>query len=334
MKVRNIVFSGFMAAIMSASAAHAVVSVASQGYVDQEIKTNVTEVSFADDNTNYLQESTGLKSAAIALDTQVQKNAAAIAVLDGGEGGTGVQGLVDKVEANETAIERLDGGAEVENSVLNKITTAISGLTGSVTGDAGVVKTISQTNGIITAERAEIVDADIAADAKIAQSKIDGLESALQGKADADNVYSIETANATFVTPQTTLAGYGITDAYTQTQVNDLLDEKQNKLTTENFVAGENATITIAEDGKITVGATDTKYTGTGNVEIDAQNQISVKTAAVAQDAGTLVTGNDVYTYAIPKPSAGCMSETGACVLSSDTKGNLTWVMITEPTGL
>ena len=333
MKIKNIMFTGFMAAILGATGAHAAISVASQAYVDQEVKDNVTEVSFADDNTTYLTDTTGLKGAAVALDKQVNLNAQAIAVLDGGTTG-GVQGLVSKIDANAEAVQRLDGDADTKDSVLNKITTAISGLTGEVTGNTGVVKTISQTDGKITATRAEIVDADIAANAEIEQTKIKGLTTDLAAKANADDVYSKEVADTTFVKPQTTLAGYGITDAYTQEQVNTKLGEKQDKLTEENFAAGDNATVTIAEDGKITISATDTTYTGTGNVEIDAQNQISVKTAAVAEGATTLVSGNDVYTYAIPKPSEGCMSNTGACVLSSDTQGNLTWVMITEPTGI
>ena len=328
MKIKNIMFTGFMAAILGASGAVAAdtpVSVASTGYVDSVVEKNVTEVSFADDNTTYLKEATGLKGAALALDKQVDLNAQAIAVLDGGTTG-GVQGLVSKIDANADAVERLDGGAEVENSVLNKITTAIGGLTGTVTGDTGVVKTISQADGVITATRAEIVDADIAANAEIEQSKIKGLTTDLAAKANADDVYSKEVADTTFVKPQTTLAGYGITDAYTQEQVNTKLDEKQNKLTAENFVAGDNASVTIAEDGKITISATDTIYTGTGNVSINDQNQISVTTGVVAADATTLVTGGDVAGYAVPKPGTDCSETT--CVLSINKEGNPYWMKL------
>ena len=328
MKIKNIMFTGFMAAILGASGAVAAdtpVSVASTGYVDSVVEKNVTEVSFADDNTTYLKEATGLKGAALALDKQVDLNAQAIAVLDGGTTG-GVQGLVSKIDANADAVERLDGGAEVENSVLNKITTAIGGLTGTVTGDTGVVKTISQADGVITATRAEIVDADIAANAEIEQSKIKGLTTDLAAKANADDVYSKEVADTTFVKPQTTLAGYGITDAYTQEQVNTKLDEKQNKLTAENFVASGNALVTIAEDGKITISATDTTYTGTGNVSINDQNQISVTTGVVAADATTLVTGGDVAGYAVPKPGTDCSETT--CVLSINKEGNPYWMKL------
>ncbi len=328
MKIKNIMFTGFMAAILGASGAVAAdtpVSVASTGYVDSVVEKNVTEVSFADDNTTYLKEATGLKGAALALDKQVDLNAQAIAVLDGGTTG-GVQGLVSKIDANADAVERLDGGAEVENSVLNKITTAIGGLTGTVTGDTGVVKTISQADGVITATRAEIVDADIAANAEIEQSKIKGLTTDLAAKANVDDVYSKEVADTTFVKPQTTLAGYGITDAYTQEQVNTKLDEKQNKLTAENFVAGGNASVTIAEDGKITISATDTTYTGTGNVSINDQNQISVTTGVVAVDATTLVTGGDVAGYAVPKPGTDCSETT--CVLSINKEGNPYWMKL------
>ena len=62
MKIKNIMFTGFMAAILGASGAVAAdtpVSVASTGYVDSVVEKNVTEVSFADDNTTYLKEATG-----------------------------------------------------------------------------------------------------------------------------------------------------------------------------------------------------------------------------------------------------------------------------------
>lgn len=327
MKIKNIMFTGFMAAILGASGAVAAdtpVSVASTGYVDSVVEKNVTEVSFADDNTTYLKEATGLKGAALALDKQVDLNAQAIGLL-GGDSGS-VQGLVDKVDANAEAVERLDGDANVKNSVLNKITTAIEGLTGTVTGDKGVVKTISQANGVITATRAEIVDADIAANAEIEQTKIKGLTTDLAAKANADDVYSKTDADDKFAGKATTLEGYGITDAYTQEQVNTKLDEKQNKLTAANFVSGDNASVTIAEDGKITISATDTKYTGTGNVSINDQNQISVTTGVVAADATTLVTGGDVAGYAVPKPGTDCSDTT--CVLSINKEGNPYWMKL------
>ena len=49
MKVKNIMFSGFMAAIMmsaTAGVANAAVSVASRGYVDQQVGTKVSTSDF------------------------------------------------------------------------------------------------------------------------------------------------------------------------------------------------------------------------------------------------------------------------------------------------
>ena len=151
------------------------------------------------------------------------------------------------------------------------------------------------------------------------------LEQALAAKADASAVESLEgLVGETSVAEQ-------ITDKVGEIDgtVADALDTKL----TAKSITGDGVSYD-EETSVYTITDENTTYTGTGNVEIDAQNQISVKTAAVAKDATTLVSGNDVYTYAIPKPSADCTSETGACVLSSDTDGNLTWVMITEPTGI
>ena len=58
------------------------------------------------------------------------------------------------------------------------------------------------------------------------------------------------------------------------------------------------------------------------------QTQVNTNTADIAELDGTLAGVSVVAYAAIPAPTAACKAVSGACALSSDTNGNLTWVMI------
>lgn len=104
-----------------------------------------------------------------AMDARVTANKDAIDVLNGD---ASVEGSVDykiteatmdaisDVEAAKKDIEILKGNAEKVGSVDNKIKTAIDGLDGNVTG-SGVVKTIKQENGVLTATLSAVAEADL-----------------------------------------------------------------------------------------------------------------------------------------------------------------------------
>lgn len=69
-----------------------------------------------------------------------------------------------------------------------------------------------------------------------------------------------------------------------------------------------------------------------GNIAtVDEKGQYQVSTVKL----DTLVTTDDVesvvekYTVSVPKPN--CDAESGLCLLSTDTNGNLTWVNVTNP---
>lgn len=104
-----------------------------------------------------------------AMDARVKANKDAIDVLNSD---ASVEGSVDykiteatmdaisDVEAAKKDIEILKGNAEKVGSVDNKIKTAIDGLDGNVTG-SGVVKTIKQENGVLTATLSAVAEADL-----------------------------------------------------------------------------------------------------------------------------------------------------------------------------
>lgn len=76
MKVKNIMFSGVMAAILGTTGAHAAISVASQGYVDSKVGEVATSVSTLE--TNVAGEASLREAADTALQTQITANATGV----------------------------------------------------------------------------------------------------------------------------------------------------------------------------------------------------------------------------------------------------------------
>ena len=117
----------------------------------------------------------------------------------------------------------------------------------------GLVKQVNDNTsaiGVLNGDTAESVSGKIAA-------AINGLNlgDTYEAKGAANTVKNeLTTEIGKKANSATTLAGYGITDAYTKTEVGAELDKKQNKLTAENLVGGDNVTVSIA-DGKITIAA-------------------------------------------------------------------------------
>lgn len=138
MKVKNIMFSGAMAAILGVTGANAAVTVASQGYVDSKVGEVATSVS--------------------TLETNVANT------------------YLTQEDAADTYL--------TETQVSQQIT------------------------NVIAAEDGAVATAQAAADK--AQGEVDALETVVAGKADS----------------ATTLAGYGITDAYTKTEADAKFEEQ------------------------------------------------------------------------------------------------------------
>lgn len=96
MKVKNIMFSGVMAAILGATGAHAAISVASQGYVDSKIQG--VETSVENITNNYLTKEAAADT--YATTQYVTENVTNIL-------GNETDGLVADVATNTSAIESL-----------------------------------------------------------------------------------------------------------------------------------------------------------------------------------------------------------------------------------
>lgn len=162
--------------------------------------------------------------------------------------GTDAAAMNTQINNNKAAIEKLNGTAETVGSVANTVNTAINGalkadgkdkyaLAADLTTANGKITALeTKTAGLTDAEGADMtvkayVDAgDAKVDAKVAalSTKVDNL-GALAAKdevAEADLATALKTKIDGKADKATTLAGYGIADAYTKTGAEGMVDEK------------------------------------------------------------------------------------------------------------
>ena len=172
-------------------------------------------------------------------------NTVQMAIADAKKAGT------DAATAAATAKSAADAAASAASAAQTTADGALKTVTANNTAN-GVVTNVAKDGTAVTMTKALITNANIASDAAIATSKISGLDTALAGKA----------AKAT------TLAGYGITDAYTKSAVDTAVGAKQDTLVASG--TGQNikgsGSVTVSKDastGMITISGTDndTKYT-------------------------------------------------------------------------
>lgn len=224
-----------------------------------EAKANAADVTGVTFNgTEYLDGQVGLKAAAIKLDAQVKANADTIAVLDTAGGGEGVKGLIDDVNANTAAINKLNETAATVGSVANSIEAAVDALDASDTAVAGqFVTAVSETDGVITVTRASLVESDIPT---LSISKVSGLQTAL------DNLKSDLT----------------LTGQENVISITDGVIGIMNNAISESMIQSGAVTEDKIADGAVGQGKIAAKAVMAGNID-DA----AVNTAALASDAVT-----------------------------------------------
>ena len=205
-------------------------------------------------------------------------------------------------------------------------------------------------------------DGNITTSATIAQSAVDGLETALADKADAGDLTTInetietieqsvtnitapdsgllakkeDSANKTKAiteenkSSETLFPTIGAITQWTNTEIQKIRDEGID-IGTDNIGEGAVQTVNLG-NGAVTTekiadkAVTDEKLSDELNAEIDGK--------ANAADVYTkLETDGKIVEIAIPRPDAGCQAASGLCVLSVTTGGDLAWVNVTEPAG-
>ena len=151
------------------------------------------------------------------------------------------QNVTNVTQQYETINETVTDLGDTINNEENGLTQQITNITQQIgNAESGLVKDITDAKNA----------ADAAADAAgAAQGAVDALETTVDGKADK----------------ATTLAGYGITDAYTKTETDGLLDAKADK----SALAG------YATTGALTSGLADKEDTSNKTKLIDDGNKSS-----------------------------------------------------------
>lgn len=305
MKVKNIMFSGFAAALFAtmggaASAADADVKLITKDYADENLQGKLTE------GNNIVIDEQNRISASFALGENEDGTAVTIEqALAAKADASAVESLEGLVGEKSVAEQITDKVGEIDGTVAAALDTKLTAK--SITGD-GVsydeltsVYTITDENTTYTSGTNVTIDGttiNVPANGEIAEGNT-GLVTggtvyattnalgqrvtAVEGNigtvpeegwtiganeaktiAEAVGFLNSKTASSEDVTGLMNTVGDSTKGLVKQ--VNDLETNKQNKLTSANFVAGDNATVTIAEDGKITISAIDTKYeTGTAD---------------------------------------------------------------------
>jgi len=298
MKVKNIMFSGFAAALfatMGGAASAEDVQLISKQYADENLQGKLTageNVAIDDQNTISVNLGQNEDGSPVTLEQALESKADASTV-------EALEEKVGEIEEGKTVADLLDTkltaksitGAGVtydEETSVYTITDQNTTYTGgtNVTIDGTTINVPA--NGQVTADNTGLVTGGAvyaitnALDTRLGTAEdkiieIDGVVDTLQGVEGGDE------GIVTKVTNLETAVGDSTTGLVKK--VNDLETNKQDKLTDANFVAGDNATVTIADDGKITISATDTKYeTGTA----DASGLTKLYTGTGTNTDGTM----------------------------------------------
>lgn len=217
-------------AVVSVDAAQA--SIASKGYVDDQVGTVSATVATKAD-----------KSTVDTLSGKVTANENAI-----GQINTTIGGYGDIVTHNVGEFATSAQGALADTAVQPSDITDVERTTNKTTSISGTSTDTQYPSAKAVYTAIENATADIATDTDLSalttrvttaegdidtlQSDVSGLKTTKADKTELANYATTEQLEAK-ADKSTTLAGYGITDAYTKSQVDSALSEKQATLTTE-----------------------------------------------------------------------------------------------------
>lgn len=325
MTVKNIMFSGVMAAILMAGAnAHAAVEIASTGYVNTEVAKKADAQAFTELKGVVENADTGLATKASKTELQTAQS--------------NLQDAIDlKADADKVyTIEQADAKFEQQSAALTKLTEAknytdtqvealLDSLNGSgEEGDTGISGTVLQHTSQITALQDKVGNETVANQISNAITELDlantyGAKSAVEANTTAiSNINNAETGLlAQAKADATAKADKALEDAkaYTDDKVTDMATNSSvdTKLTEYTKTSELNATF-----------ATDSEVTG---VKTELEGKIDAKVATETYNAkvGELETaiGNKQATLTDPQLAAvnsGVTSDTVAQVATNKTK--------------
>lgn len=321
MKIKNIAFSGFMAAIMlSTGAAMAAPQIASKAYVDNKSTSAATAAV-----TAALNENGAIKT---ALDAKADASTVAEVKTTADTAKSTADAAKATAEANKSAIENEQTGLAATKKVADDAAAA------AVAADtkAGEAKTAAAA-------------AQATADAAATKTEV---TNGLALKEDTSNkTGSITTENQSSASLFPTI---GAVTEWTNNKIADLNKTglpinpgniNDNSIGGSKLANGAVSTEKIA-DGAVTEAKLSTELAGKVN-NAQTSEQVSAAIADAIKDkadkATTLegygitdaMTETEIKGYAVPKPGDDCKAESGRCVLSVDTAGLPYWMDVTKP---
>lgn len=320
MKIKNIAFSGFMAAIMlSTGAAMAAPQIASKAYVDNKST-----------------------SAATAAVTAALENGVIKTALDAKADASTVTEVKTTAETAKSTADAAKATAEANKSAIENEQTGLAA-TKKVADDAAAAAAAADTKAGNAQTAAEAAQAT--ADAAATKTE---LTNGLALKEDTSN----KTGNIT-TDNQNSASLFPTIGAVTEWTNNKITELSKSGLPVnpdninDNSIGGSklsNGAVTTEKiaDGAVTEGKLSTELTTKVN---NAQTSEQVSAAIVdaikdkADKATTLkgygitdaMTETEIKGYAVPKPGDDCKAESGRCVLSVDTAGLPYWMDVTKP---
>lgn len=321
MKIKNIAFSGFMAAIMlSTGAAMAAPQIASKAYVDTK----------------------SASVAAAAVDSALQENGAIKSALDAKADASTVAEVKTTADTAKSTADEAKATADDTESKVNNEQTGLAA-TKKVADDAAAAAAAADTKAGSAQTAAEAAQAT--ADAAATKT---ALTNGLALKEDTAN----KTGNIT-TDNQNSASLFPTIGAVTEWTNNKITELSKSGLPVnpdninDNSIGGSklaNGAVTTEKiaDGAVTEDKLSTELAGKVN-NAQTSEQVSAAIADAIKDkadkATTLegygitdaMTETEIKGYAVPKPSTECTAESGRCVLSVDTSGSPYWMDVTKP---
>lgn len=321
MKIKNIAFSGFMAAIMlSTGAAMAAPQIASKAYVDTK----------------------SASVAAAAVDSALQENGAIKSALDAKADASTVAEVKTTADTAKSTADEAKTTADDTASKVNNEQTGLAA-TKKVADDAAAAAAAADTKAGNAQTAAEAAQAT--ADAAATKT---ALSEGLALKEDTAN----KTGNIT-TDNQNSASLFPTIGAVTEWTNNKITELSKSGLPVnpdninDNSIGGAklaNGAVTTEKiaNGAVTEDKLSTELAGKVN-NAQTSEQVSAAIADAIKDkadkATTLagygitdaMTETEIKGYAVPKPSTECTAESGRCVLSVDTSGSPYWMDVTKP---
>ena len=321
MKIKNIAFSGFMAAIMlSTGAAMAAPQIASKAYVDTK----------------------SASVAAAAVDSALQENGAIKSALDAKADASTVAEVKTTADTAKSTADEAKTTADANKSAIENEQTGLTA-TKKVADEAAAAAAAADTKAGNAQTAAEAAQAT--ADAAATKTE---LTNGLALKEDtANKTGNITTDNQNSASLFPTI---GAVTEWTNNKITELSKSglpvnpdniNDNSIGGSKLSNGAVSTEKIA-DGAVTEDKLSTELAGKVN-NAQTSEQVSAAIANAIKDkadkATTLagygitdaMTETEIKGYAVPKPGDDCKAESGRCVLSVDTSGSPYWMDVTKP---